>query len=72
MNFLIQNMKNSIVSLSQMFLLKDSALVESQSCDSSLVTAGKRSLGQGNIFAPVCHSVHRAGVYPSMHLAHTI
>ena len=27
-----------------------------------LVTARKRSLGQGNIFAPVCHSVHRGGV----------
>ena len=25
----------------------------------SLVTARKRSLGQGNIFTPVCHSVHR-------------
>ena len=25
-------------------------------------TARKRSLGQGNIFAPVCHSVHREGV----------
>ena len=24
-----------------------------------LVTARKRSLGQGNIFTPVCHSVHR-------------
>ena len=24
-----------------------------------LVTAHKQSLGQGNIFAPVCHSVHR-------------
>ena len=24
-------------------------------------TARKRSLGQGNIFAPVCHSVHRGG-----------
>ena len=23
-----------------------------------LITARKRSLGQGNIFAPVCHSVH--------------
>ena len=33
-----------------------------------LVTARKRSLGQGNIFAPVCHSVHRGCVwYPSMH-----
>ena len=26
------------------------------------VTARKRSLGQGNIFTPVCHSVHRGGV----------
>ena len=25
----------------------------------SIFTARKRSLGQGNIFAPVCHSVHR-------------
>ena len=30
-----------------------------------IFTARKRSLGQGNIFAPVCHSVHREG-YPSM------
>ena len=27
-----------------------------------LFTARKWSLGQGNIFAPVCHSVHRGGV----------
>ena len=26
----------------------------------------KRSFGQGNIFTPVCHSVHRVGGYPSM------
>ena len=26
-----------------------------------IFTARKRSLGQGNIFAPVCHSVHRVG-----------
>ena len=26
------------------------------------VTARKRSLGQGNIFTPVCHSVHRGGM----------
>ena len=34
---------------------------------SLLITARKRSLGQGNIFAPVCHSVHRGeylGRYP--------
>ena len=24
----------------------------------SIITARKRSLGQGNIFTPVCHSVH--------------
>ena len=28
-----------------------------------LVTARKRSLGQGNIFTPVCHSVHRGGMH---------
>ena len=27
----------------------------------TLITARKRSLGQGNIFTPVCHSVHRGG-----------
>ena len=27
-----------------------------------LITARKWSLGQGNIFTPVCHSVHRGGV----------
>ena len=27
-----------------------------------IITARKRSLGQGNIFAPVCHSVHRGGL----------
>ena len=26
-----------------------------------IITARKRSLGQGNIFTPVCHSVHRVG-----------
>ena len=25
----------------------------------AFITTRKRSLGQGNIFAPVCHSVHR-------------
>ena len=29
---------------------------------STLVTARKRSLGQGNVFTPVCHSVHGGGV----------
>ena len=27
----------------------------------NIFTARKRSLGQGNIFTPVCHSVHRGG-----------
>ena len=31
--------------------------------DTSIFTARKRSLGQGNIFAPVCHSVHRGREY---------
>ena len=31
-----------------------------------LVTAHKRSLGQGNVFTPVCHSVHR-GALTSQH-----
>ena len=31
----------------------------------SVITARKRSLGQGNNFTPVCHSVHRGG-YLSM------
>ena len=31
-----------------------------------IITARKLSLGQGNIFTSVCHSVHR-GWYPSMH-----
>ena len=29
------------------------------------ITAHKQSLGQGNILAPVCHSVHRGVVCPS-------
>ena len=27
-----------------------------------LITPRKRSLGQGNMFTPVCHSVHRGGL----------
>ena len=26
-----------------------------------IITVRKRSLGQGNIFTPVCHSVHKRG-----------
>ena len=32
-----------------------------------VITTRKRSLGQGNIFTPVCHSVHGGGGYPSIH-----
>ena len=31
-------------------------------CYIIIVTVRKRSLGQGNIFTPVCHSVHRGGL----------
>ena len=31
----------------------------------AIFTTHKRSLGQGNIFAPVCHSVHRGGGIPA-------
>ena len=36
----------------------------------NIFTARKRSLGQGNIFAPVCHSVHR-GVHGPPWQVHT-
>ena len=29
-----------------------------------MFTAHKRSLGQGNVFTLVCHSVHRGGLHP--------
>ena len=32
-----------------------------------IITACKQSLGQGNIFTPVCHSVHRGGVPDQVH-----
>ena len=35
-----------------------------------IVTARKRSLGQGNIFTPVCHSVHRGGGLPQCMLGY--
>ena len=31
--------------------------------DLLIFTARKQSLGQGNIFTPVCHSVHRGGAW---------
>ena len=34
-----------------------------------IFTARKRSLGQGNVFTPVCHSVNGRGVYPNMQWA---
>ena len=36
----------------------------------SFFTARKRSLGQGNIFTPVCHSVHRGGCLPQCMLGY--
>ena len=33
----------------------------------NIITARKRSLGQGNIFISVCHSVHRGGVPDQVH-----
>ena len=34
----------------------------------NIITARKRSLEQGNVFTPVCHSVHKGGGWlPSMH-----
>ena len=36
-----------------------------------IFTARKRSLGQGNIFAPVCHSVHRESTWTGTPLAST-
>ena len=35
-----------------------------------IFTARKRSLGQGNIFTPVCHSVHRGGGLPQCMLGY--
>ena len=32
-----------------------------------VITTRKRSLGKGNIFTPVCHSVHRGVVVVSQH-----
>ena len=42
----------------------EGALVKGLGGDVKLITARKRSLGQGNIFTPVCHSVHRGGGVP--------
>ena len=40
----------------------------SYDCFVRMFTARKRSLGQGNVFTPVCHSVHiEGGLLPSMH-----
>ena len=42
------------------FVVKETE--ESQRDGKLVVTTHKRSLGQGNIFTPVCHSVHRGGL----------
>ena len=39
------------------------AILISLSSHVGVFTARKRSLGQGNIFTPVCHSVHRGGMH---------
>ena len=36
-------------------------------CYTCFITARKRSLGQGNVFTPLCHSVHRGDLCPSIH-----
>ena len=36
----------------------------------AIITARKRSLGQGNIFTPVCHSVHRGWGLPQCMLGY--
>ena len=33
----------------------------SRNYEVQIIAARKRSLGQGNIFTPVCHSVHKGG-----------
>ena len=43
-------------------LLMASSIAVDSFSNSELITAPKRSLGQGNIFTPVCHSVHRGGL----------
>ena len=40
-------------------LLMASSIAVDSFSNSELITARKRSLGQGNIFTPVCYSVHR-------------
>ena len=43
------------------FLCKVYVILRTVLFEPLLFTARKRSLGQGNIFTPVCHSVHRGG-----------
>ena len=40
---------------------------QQQTASLNIITARKRSLRQGNIFAPVCHSAHRRGGSTSVH-----
>ena len=39
---------------------------QSFKCLPVVITARKRSLGQGNVFTPVCHYVHRGGGLPNL------
>ena len=45
-------------------LLHAATRCEGPSLQIVFITTRKRSLGQGNIFTPVCHSVHRGGGVP--------
>ena len=44
-----------------LYLVNSLILTKNMYVDQSflIITARKRSLGQGNVFTPVCHSVHR-------------
>ena len=46
-------------------------LLKVRHADWSIFTARRRSLGQGNIFAPVCHSVHRGSASVHSQIPHT-
>ena len=48
----------------QILILKVSIHDKKAIMKAKVVTARKRSLGQGGVFTPVCHSVHREGLHP--------
>ena len=53
--------------VSLLIVLSISSLTPISNPIAKIFTASKRSLGLGNVFTPVCHSVHRWGWLPSMH-----